>query len=190
MTGLVLILLLGSLILTFAVRLLLQSLKARIDGGAVTVDDFSRAREALDSALVAAAAINRIFSSEDMEFISRSASNNARRLFLRERKILALQWLRLMQKQVAQLMDVHLRLAGHTYDPSPGFEFRLTAKYLTFALFSYIVMFQLWMRGPFKASRTTAYAIHAAQTFCSVFSLRLEQVNPARLSSGRESLVH
>ena len=82
-----------------------------------------------------------------MEFISRSAPNHAWRLFLKERKILALQWLRLMRKQVAQLMDVHLRLASHTYDPSPRFELRLTAKYLTFALFSYIVLFLLWVRG-------------------------------------------
>jgi len=190
MIGLVLILLLGALILTFAVRLLLQSLQAKIDSRPVTVDDFSKAREALDSALVAAAAVNRIFSSEDMEFISRSAPNDARRLFLKERKLLALQWLRLMQKQVAQLMDIHLRLAGHTYDPSPRFELRLTAKYLAFALFSYMVLFLLWVRGPFKATRGTAYTIRAAESFCSVFSLRLERINPARLSSGRESLVH
>jgi hypothetical protein len=190
MTGLVLILLLGSLILTFAVRLLLQSLKPGIDQRPVSVDDFSKAREALDSVFVATAAINRIFSSEDMEFIARSAAKNARCLFLKERKILALQWLRMMQKQVAQLMDVHLRLASHTYDPSPRFELRLTAKYLTFVSISYIVLLLLWLRGPFKARRSTAYTIRAAGNFCTVFSLRLEQINPTRLSPGRESLVH
>jgi hypothetical protein len=190
MTGLILILLLGLLILTFALRLLLQSLKAGIHNRPVTVDDFSQAREALDSVFVATAAINRIFSSEDMDFIARSASNDARRLFLKERKILALQWLRMMQKQVAHLMNVHLRLASHTYDPSPRFELRLSARYLAFGAVSYIVLLLLWLRGPFKATRSTAYTIRAAGNFCSVFSLRLDQINPARLSSGRESLVH
>jgi hypothetical protein len=190
MTGLILILLLGSLILTFALRLLLQSLKAGIDKRPVTVDDFSKAREALDSVFVATAAINRIFSSEDMEFIARSAAKEPRRLFLKERKILALQWLRMMQKQVAHLMNLHLRLASYTYNPSPRFELRLTAKYLTFALVSYILLLQFCLLGPFKATRSTAYTIRAAGTFCNVFSLRLDCINPARLSSGPESLIH
>jgi hypothetical protein len=190
MTGLILVLLLSMLILTFGVRLLVQSLKSRIDRGAVTVDDFCKARETLDSVFYETAAIQRIFSSEDMEFISRSGTVDVRRLFLKERKTLALQWLRMIQRQLAHLMDLHLRLASYTYDPRPKFELKLSAKYLNVIVVSHIVLLLLRIRGPFKATRAIAYTIRAAGRFCTIFSLRLERISPTRLSPGRESLVH
>jgi len=189
MTGLLPISLLSSLILVLGVRLLVQSLNKR-QRPAVTIHDYSNAREALDSVFVQTAAIKRIFSVEDAEFVARSATPDVKRMFFNERRKLALQWLRRTQKQVAQLIDLHLRLASPTNDPSPGFELNLTAKYLTFVVVSNIVLMLLWLLGPFKATRSISYTIRMAGGFCTTFSLRLKRVNPTRLSSGRESLVH
>jgi len=189
MTGLVPILLLSALILAFGVRLLLQSLKSRIDRRAVTIDDFCKARGLLDSVFFETAAIKRILSTEDMEFISRSGAEDVRRLFLKERKTLALQWLRMTQRRLAHLMDLHLRLASYTYDPRPKIELKLSAKYLNLIVASHIVLLLLWLGGPFKATRTIAYTIRAAGNFCTIFSLRLERISPTRLSPGRESPV-
>jgi len=177
MTGLLAIVILGSLILIFGIRLVLQSPNTRAQSPSVTLEEFADAREALDTAFVEAAAIERIFSAEDMAFISHASSPKARRLFLEERKALSIQWLRKTQKQVAQLMDLHLRLAGHTHEPSPRFELNLAAKYLSFLLVSYLLLFLLWLRGPFKARPVVAYTSHVAGYFCTVFSLRLESVN-------------
>jgi hypothetical protein len=181
MTGLIAIVILGSLILIFGIRLVLQSRNTSARSPYVTLEEFASAREALDTAFVEAAAIERIFSTEDMEFISHSSSPRARRLFQEERKDLAIQWLRKTQKQVAQLMDLHLRLAGHTYEPSPRFELRLGVKYLAFLLVSYFLLFLLWLRGPFKPKRAVVYASRVAGYFCTVFSLRLESVNAVHL---------
>jgi len=189
MTGLVPISVLGTLILVLGIRLVAQS-RNRRQSPAVTVDDYANAREALDSVFVETAAIRRIFSVEDAEFVARSGTRDVKRLFCGERRKLALQWLRRTQKQVAQLIDLHLRLASYTFDPSPRFELRLTAKYLTFVVVSNIVLLLLWLLGPFKATRSISYTIRTASSFCTTFSLRLERVNPTRLSSGRESLVH
>jgi hypothetical protein len=189
MTVLVPISVLGTLIVVLAIRLLAQSGNRR-QGPAVTVDEYTNAREALDSVFVETAVIKRIFSVEDAEFVARSATPDVKRSFFNERKKLALHWFRRTRKQVAGLMDLHLRLAGYTYDPSPGFELRLTAKYLTFVAVSNIVLLLLWLLGPFKATRSISYAIRTAGSFCTTFSVRLERVNPTRLSSGRESLVH
>jgi hypothetical protein len=184
MTGLLGIVILGSLILIFGLRLVLHSATTSAQSPSVTLEEFADAREALDTAFVEAAAIERIFSTEDMEFISHASSSRARRLFLAERKALAIQWLRKMQKQVAQLMDLHLRLAGHTHEPSPRFELKLGAKYLSFLVVSYLLLFLLWLRGPFKARRVVAYTWHVAGYFCTVFSLRLESVNAVHLGPG------
>jgi hypothetical protein len=90
-----------------------------------------------------------------------------------------------MQKQVAELMDLHLRLAGYTHEPNPRFELKLTAKYLSFLLVSYALLFLLWLRGPFKARRAVAYTSGVAGYFCTVFSLRLQSVNAVDL--GRDT---
>ncbi len=177
MTALLAIVILGSLILIFGLRLVAQSPNASTQSPCVTLEEFADAREALDTAFVEAAAIERIFSTEDMAFISHASSPKARRVFLEERKVLAIQWLRKTQKQVAQLMDLHLRLAGQTHEPSPRFELNLAAKYLAFLLVSYFLLFLLWRRGPFKVRRVVAYTSHVAGYFCTVFSLRLESVN-------------
>jgi hypothetical protein len=183
MTALLAIVILGSLILILGLRLALQLPRTSAQSPSVTLEEFASAREALDTTFVEAAAIERIFSTEDMEFIFHESSPRARRLFLEERKTLAIQWLRKTQRQVAQLMDLHLRLAGHTREPSSRFELKLAAKYVSFLVVSYLLLFLLWLRGPFKARRIVAYTSRVAGYFCTVFSLRLENVNAVHLGT-------
>src|SRR6266853_3541977 len=102
----------------------------------VTIEEYSQARAALDSVFAETAAIKRIFASEDMEFVSQAGTGDVQRFFLRERKNLAIQWVRMTQKQVAHLMDLHLKLASYTYEPSPKFEFKFTVNHVCFILAS------------------------------------------------------
>jgi hypothetical protein len=185
MSGLLIIVVLGTLILILGLRLVLQSSNASAQSPSVTIEEFANAREALDTVFVEAAAIERIFSTEDMEFVSHASAPKVQHRFLKERKALAIQWLRKTQKQVAELMDLHLRLAGYTHEPSPRFELKLSAKYLSFLLVSYTLLLLLWLRGPFKARRAVAYTSGVAGYFCTVFSLRLQSVNAVDL--GRDT---
>jgi hypothetical protein len=180
---------LGTLVVALAIRLLAQAGNGR-QRPPVTVDEYANARQALDSVFIETAIIKRIFSIEDADFIARRAKPVVKRSFLRERKELALRCFRKTRKQVTQLMDLHLRLASYTYDPIPGFELKLTVEYLIFIAVSNVVLLLLWLFGPYKASRSISYAIRTAGSFCGTFSVRLGRVNPTRLSSGRESLVH
>lgn len=180
MTVLVPISILGTLILVVAIRLLMQSGNRR--GSSVTVEEYANARQALDSVLIETAIIKRIFSVEDADFIELSATACVRRSFLKERKQLAMRWFRKTRKQVAQLMELHLRLASYTYDPNPRNELKITVKYLTFVAAFNVMLVLLWLLGPFKASRGISYAIRTAGSFCSTFNIRLGRVNPTRLS--------
>jgi hypothetical protein len=185
MMGLIPILLLGTLILVFGGRLLVQwsrKNRARI----VTIEDYSNARADLDSVFAETAAIKRIFASEDMEFVSQAGTGDVQRFFLRERKNLAIQWVRTTQKQVAHLMDLHLKLASYTYEPGPKFEFKFTINYVSFILVSNVLLVFIWMRGPFEAARIVAYTVRVAEYFCSAFSLGLENIDPVKLSSVRQ----
>jgi hypothetical protein len=189
MTVLVPVSVLGALIVVLAIRLLVQSGNRRHKPD-VTADEYANARQALDAVFVETAVIERIFSVEDAEFMARSAPRDVKCSFFEERKKLAVRWFRRTRKQMAELMDLHLRLASYTHDPSPRLELRITAKYLTFVAVSNIVLLLLWLLGPFRATRAISYAIRAADSFCTTLSVRLERVNPTRLSSGGESLVH
>lgn len=186
MSELVPIVLLGTLILIFSGRLLVQSGRQN-HTRPVTVEEYSQARALLDSVFVETAAIKRIFAKEDMEFISRVATHDVQGFFLKERKRLAIQWARITQKRVAHLMDLHLKLASYTNEPSPGSEFKLAAKYFCFFLASNGLLILLRLFGPFRAVRVVAYTVRGAEHFCSTFSLRLEKVDPVKLTPAIQS---
>jgi hypothetical protein len=185
MSGLIPIVLLGTLILVFSGRLLVQW-RRQSHARKVTIEDYSQARSALDSVFAETSVIKRIFANEDMEFISQAGTDDVQRFFLKERKRLAIQWVRMTKKQVAQLMDLHLRLASYTYEPSPKSEIKFTVNHLCFILASNGLLILLWLFGPFKAVRIVAYTVRVAEYFCTVFSLRLEKIDPVKLSSARQ----
>ncbi|MGC0772966.1 MAG: hypothetical protein WB543_08530 [Candidatus Acidiferrum sp.] len=132
------------------------------------------------------AAIKRIFATDDMEFVSHAGTGDVQRFFLKERKRLAIQWVRMTQKQVGHLMDLHLKLASYTYEPNPRSEMKLTVNYLCFILASNSLLVLLWLFGPFEVVRIAAYTVRVAEHFCTVFSLRLEKIDPVKLSSARQ----
>lgn len=184
MSGLILILALGTLVLILGARLLVQRVRIH-HTHVVTIDDFSGARAALDSLFREMAVIKRMFATDDMEFISQTAAPDVKRFFLSERKALAIQWLRMTEKQVRELMNLHLKLASYTHQPSPRYEFSLAVDYLCFLLVSHGLMMLLWLRGPFEATKVINYNLRGAERFCSVFSIRLEKVDPVKLGLAR-----
>lgn len=189
MNTLVLASLIGTLILALCLRLLTQS-RSKSKSQTVTPEDYAQAQEMLDSIFIETTAINRVFSIEDANFIARSATPDVQRLFFKERKKLALQWFRNTQRQVARLMDLHLRLASYTHDPSPGFELTLTVRYMSFMLVSNVAWFLLWSLGTARANQLFSYTIRNAGTFCNNLRVRIARVNRDALRSSHESLVH
>ena len=182
MIGLLPIVLLGTSILLLCGRLLLQWSKNR-HAKPVTVADLSRARAVLDSMSLEARATQRIFATDDMQFIARTGTPEVQHLLVKERRSLAIRWLRLTQKQVGQLMDVHLKLASYTFEPSPRLEFRLAVNYLCFVVVSNALLMLVWLRGPFKAVRSMGYALGAAEYLHCVFNTRLEKTDSVKLGA-------
>ena len=180
MTGLITILLLGTLILVLVGRLLAQTARRR-HARVVTIEDYQGARAALDAVFIETAAIKRIFAAEDVKFVSESGVPDVQRFFLKERKRLGIQWMRSTQKQVAHLMRLHLKLASYTCEPNPKFEFNLTIKYVCFILVCNSLLVVMWLFGPFQAVRVVSHTLGVAEHFCSAFSLRLEKVDPVKL---------
>jgi hypothetical protein len=184
MMTLIPIVLLGLSILALSVQLLVQQSRNR-QPLLVTIEDYTTARAVLDSIFVETMATQRIFAKDDLDFVARTGSLEAHQVFLKERQALAARWLRVTQKQVAQLMNLHLKLAGYTNNPSPRFEFSLALKYAGFVAVSNVLLIFLWLRGPFNTVRIVAYTLGVAQDCCSAFSARLENTDPVKLGLAR-----
>ncbi len=183
MMGLIPIVILGCLVLAFGARIVLQSWRDN-RRREVTIHDYTCATEALDACLLEGLTIKKIMSAEDLAFIRTSGTPHVQRFFKRERKKLAIQWLRRTQTQVAQLMDLHLRLAGCTSAPDPEFELELSLQYLAFLLVTNAVLAVTWAAGPFEASRLMRLVVEASGHFWIIFRARLGTVDPSRLIPG------
>ncbi len=177
------------LILAAIAFLLLVHWRRRTAQQGVTVEQFSRAQEALDALIGDFSLGKRIFEASDMKFISRQPSLEARRVFLLERKALAISWLRHTRRQLAYLMDLHLKLASYTYQPNPRSDVRLWVEYrmLAFACDSLVVL--VWIRGPFHLGTIVGYTLSTVNDLCAVFNLRLEDINPALLGPAHRTNV-
>lgn len=184
MSGLIPILVLAALILILVGRLLLQRSNSG-NSRVITIEDYTAAHAAVESVFVEIAAVRRIFATDDIEFISESAGPDVQRLLVKERKRLAMRWLRSTQKRAAHLMSLHLKLASYTYDPSSKFEFNLTVRYLCFVVAANGLLVALWLFGPFQVSKIASYTMRSVEHFSSLLSIRLEKVDAIKLSSAR-----
>ena len=180
MTGFIVALGLGSAILLLCARLIIQTLKR---SRFITMDDFLKARATLDSVILEKAVMERIFAVEDEEFISHERRPEVKNLFERERKALAVQWLRTTQREIARLMDMHLRLASYTHNPDSHFEVELAINYAAFFVGSRLFLLLVFLAGPFKAARLFSYTAAATSHFYTVFRVRFDKVDPLLLRS-------
>lgn len=178
--GVIPVIVLAGLIVFLGVRLLILS-RQRIEPA--TIDDFSLAQHILDSLVFGSTLTNRIFAIDDCAFVARVASPGVQALFEKERKTVAVKWIRKTQRDMARLMEIHLRLASHTYNPSPRYEFAFGVKYLVFTLASYLALFLVYVEGPHDTARAFAYTVNAVDRLCLAFRFRLDRVNPAGLRS-------
>lgn len=184
--GLLPVILMGSLVLAFGTRLVIQGVREN-NARRVTLEDYLAAREALNLVFAEAEVMRRILSTEDICFISEAASSEAQKLFHEERRKLAIRWIRRTQRQMSELMTLHLMLASYTSKPIDDLDFVISMKYAAFKIVSTFVLGLVWLAGPLKASAVVDRIVGSASYFWNVFHLRQFDVQVSRLVSGRNS---
>jgi len=107
------------------------------------------------------------------------ASSHIPSLFDRERKIVALFWLKQTQEHVARLMDFHVRMARQRPDLKPSVEVRLTFEYLQFQLLCTLLAGMIRMVGPIRVRSVAGYAASAATHLGKVSEKVLADLNDA-----------
>ncbi len=157
---------------------------------ALTPAEFLEARTCLTTlrwGLLQPGLVERIFSLEDLRFVSSRTTPQIERLFREERKSLAIAWLKHTRRQTAHLMNLHSRLASYTLNPGHATELTLAAEYISFMAVCNLLLLLLGLLGPFHARKTIDYSVAAAHSLCAAFNSRLENVDPTRLGTTRQS---
>jgi len=129
---------------------------------ALTRSDLAAARVALD-ALRREVAPRRvadgIFAPADCLFVARAAPLPIRRLFLTERRALALAWLRDARRHAARLTRFHREEVRSRLGFRPAAELKLAAYQLRFHLLHAALFALVWSRGPSPSRRTARFAV-------------------------------
>jgi len=141
----------------------------------------------LNLALPSAEVVQRIFAPEDSDFISREGNRRLDRLFLEERKRLALAWMRRTREVLRGLMSLHLKVVRQNAGSSMATEIRLGANYLFFVLTYELLMILILMRGPFGARRVIGLASRLADRAGSSSTRLLGSLDPIVLGKMKES---
>lgn len=127
--------------------------------------------------------VERIFAPEDWEFVSRQTPPQIQRMFLQERRAIALSWLRLTRRQAASLVDSHLRVVRQNVNLRPAVEIRLAFRYVLFLLESEVLGVLIWLGGPFYSRKMVGYAVSMAHQLSYISGQRQESIE-ARESAG------
>ena len=92
--------------------------------------------------------VERLFGSDDWNFVRAQGSEQLSRLFLRERRELALSWMRGVRERASGLMNSHRLAARASSYLKPLDELRVAVYYLLFELLCRSFALAVWLRGP------------------------------------------
>jgi len=123
---------------------------------------------------------DRLFGSEDWEFIAKQESRRAKRLFLQQRTALALCWLRGARTNATQLMRVHSAAARRNSRLEPLVELRVIADYVVFQMLCRFIATVVRLRGPVMMRRLVGYADGLSERIYEVIA----RMYAAQLASG------
>ena len=180
------VLFLGCFILVLLLWVLSRS-RGQETENRVTIEQFTQAQETLSSFLADFYSLKQIFDAKDMDWISTQIPRTLCRQFVKDRTEAALDGIREFRREVGQLVDLHFRLASYTYEPAVKFEFKLALDYVSFIAVCRLLEVLIRLRGPFEVGKLVNYSTTAANRLCSMFSMRLEKINPTLLGSAKRS---
>ncbi len=167
-----------------AVALLLSWLQRKA-GLPASSRDMSEAQDALRTAQVELpprALGERIFASPDWDFISIQSPMRIQRMFLQERKAVALSWLRQTRKQVRQLRRFHRGTLRENLRPSAAVGVRLAIDAAWFRMVCDTARLLIWLGGPFWARRMARHVTSVAEQMAYLPGRLLVGLDARRMS--------
>jgi hypothetical protein len=95
----------------------------------------------------------RCLSSEDLEFVTERKSSQLLHLFVRERRRLAVGWLRQIRREASRLYRLHVRSVRYAADLRPAAEAKLLLAVILFSVVYGAMLLAVELYGPFRTKR-------------------------------------
>jgi hypothetical protein len=158
--------------------------RPRVEGSAL---DILRARQdlnALQSGLLPAEIVERIFTRVDYEFLLSESTEEVQELFLTERKRLALLWAGHLLQRIRNLQQFHLGSARFYSRLRLRTEIRLASEFFTLLWVCRALQATIYLRGPYAAPRLVGRVAAAAASVCATSEEVMNFLKPAQVRGG------
>ncbi len=121
----------------------------------------------------------RIFGTEDWDFVLHETPSEIQRMFQRERTVLALAWLRRTRRQTSQVMRAHVAVARQSEDLQIVVEIKLALNYLLFLGLCNSLIGWVWLLGPVRTRKIVGHTLQWAARQRAAFAQLMARVDPA-----------
>jgi hypothetical protein len=178
-TTLIFFVLIGAALLVLLVVVARRS--GRAEGSAQTLVDAKQALRALQSDLLPPGLVERIFATQDFDFVTSSTPLQVQRLFMRERKKVAVCWAQQVHAGVLGLMNFHLGQARFYAQLSPATEMKLAVNFAALLFACRVMQLALYLGGPFAVPGLVGRTVNNAARLCEASEKSLAFLEPPRL---------
>ena len=157
--------------------------KPRAEGGSFALVEARQALSTLQSGLLPAELVKRIFAEDDWEFVRSEAPQPVRTLFMEERKKTALLWIDQVRVQVRNLQRFHRGSARSYAHLSPRTELELALSFAGLLGACRLLQALIYIGGPYAATRMVGAMATAAARICEISERSLAFLNAAQVST-------
>lgn len=165
MIQLALFLLTGLVLFAFLYALVRRSRTA--EGSAQQVLKARQALSGLQAGLLPAQVLERIFAKEDYEYVVNAGDAALTRMFVAERKTIALSWVREIRQRIVSLQEFHQGSARLYSRLSLRAEMRLAFDFFTLLCACRALQVALHLRGPYAAPHMVGRVASVAASVCA-----------------------
>jgi hypothetical protein len=183
---LILFVLIGALLL---VSLIFFARPRRVEGGSTALVQARQALNTLQSGLLPAELLARIFDQADLNYVKSQSTPEIHDLFIEERKRVALLWVNRVRKQVLSLRQFHLGSARFYARLNPVTEFSLFVDFTRLLVACRMLEVFVHLRGPYAAPRIVGATAATAAKVCNVSQESLAFLTPVYAARGANGAV-
>jgi len=118
------------------------------------------------------ALLDQCLSAEDLDYVQLRNSPVLLRLFLHERRRLAIAWLRQTRREAHRLFRLHVRSVRFAHDLRPAAELKLLCAMGLFALVYAAMLAAVWWYGPLRTRRS----LQSIQTLAGILARLVDRI--------------
>jgi hypothetical protein len=165
------------------------ALRKRVEGGSDAMVKAKQALSSLQAGLLPAEMVARIFDRTDLVYVESQSSNDIREMFMSERKLVVLCWIRRVRQEVDDLRNFHLGSARFYAGLSLTTEISLGFDFAMLLLACRALQVSVYLGGPYAAPRMVASTAAIANRVCAISERSLAFLTPAYVVPAAQQAV-